>query len=433
MNRMLTNEASTVGTTNTTTPEQAETSIRETMLALMEDHINNSFNNPTGVLSNDSSPRPSPTHIEENTDSTKQLDSGVQGCRDHSFLLCSKVIEDMSCDNITLSVHCPLSCNTCKSSHSTNCQDLSSIVCAFVTGPDQCNAISFNKPMKEHCPRSCGECDKFRTDSYALGVNVIDLPPSNKLSNTKLAALKYWSSFGIACVGIISLVTLILLYKKRRTSDENKTPHKRRNKKFTRENIASCSSLHRKHDSKNEDTDTVDALDGICLRDSTDGNIEKSFSRYEDTSIQPTSTCDASSSSEYSSAYKTYFQGPKESQSMLQDDKKGNLEASFSQDSDFRRPTNKRNQGSSSYSTISNATNTERKNISHDLGASNFLPVEIANARNSAQLNLHNVERQTTSHNRDDSFSSCKSDTEHGSLNRSMSYYFYEVLEYLCF
>jgi len=298
-------------------------------------------------------------------------------------------------------------------------------VCAFATGLDRCNEISFNKPMKEHCPRSCGECDTFRTDRYAVGVNVIDLPPSN----TKMPALKYWSSFGIACVGLLSLVTLILLYKKRSTNDENKTPNKRRNS--TRENTASCSSLHRNYDSKNKDTDTVDVLDGICLRDSTDGKIEKSFSHCEDISIQPTTTCDASSSSAYSSAYNTYLQRPKESQSMLQGDKQGNLEVSFSQDTEFCRPTNKRNQGISSHSATSDVTNIERKNISHDLGARNFLPVEISNASNSAQSNLHNVERQTTSHHRDDSFSSCKSDTEHGNL--SMSYYFYEVLEYMCF
>mmetsp|Transcript_15491 Transcript_15491/g.30894 ORF Transcript_15491/g.30894 Transcript_15491/m.30894 type:complete len:609 (-) Transcript_15491:41-1867(-) len=405
MNRMLINEASTVGATrvmtNTTMLEQAETSIREAMLAAMEDHINNSFNNPTDVPSNGPTPCPPPAPIEDNTDPNQQLDSGVQGCRDHSYPLCSKVIENMSCDNIVmgqkLSVHCPLSCNTCELSHGTNCQDLSSIVCAFATGLDRCNEISFNKPMKEHCPRSCGECDEFRTDRYAVGVNVIDLPPSN----TQIPALKYLFSFGIACAGLLSLVTLILVYKKRSTYDEKKTPHKRRDQ-FARGNTALCSSLHSDYNSKNKDTDTVDVHDGSYLHDNTYGNI------------QPSTICDSSSSSAYSSAYQIFLQGPKESQIMLQDDKQGNLEMSFSQDTDFRRTTNKRNQDISSHSATSNVTNTARQNISHDLGASNFLPVEIADTRNSTLSNLHNVERQTISHHRDDSFSSFRSDIDHG-------------------
>jgi len=375
--RMLINEASTIGATrvltNATTPEQTETPTREVMLALTEDHINNLTEVPSGSLS------PAPT--EENTDPTQQSDSGVQGCHDHSYPLCSKVIENMSCDNVVmgkkLSVRCPLSCNTCESSHGTSCQDLSSIVCAFVTGPDQCNEISFNKPMKEHCPRTCGECDKFRTDRYVVGVTAIDLPPSN----TQIPALKYLFSFGIACAGLLSLVTLILVYKKRSTYDEKKTPHKRRDQ-FARGNTALCSSLHSDYNSKNKDTDTVDVHDGSYLHDNTYGNI------------QPSTICDSSSSSAYSSAYQIFLQGPKESQIMLQDDKQGNLEMSFSQETDFRRTTNKRNQDISSHSATSNVTNTARQNRTLS--------------------NLHNVERQTISHHRDDSFSSFRSDIDHG-------------------
>jgi len=422
--RMLINEASTIGATrvltNAATPEQTETpntnaETPTTNAPTPEQTETPTTNAPTPEQTETRLP-PAPT--DENTDPTQQSDSGVQGCHDHSYALCSKVIENMSCDNVVmgqkLSVRCPLSCNACESSQGTNCQDLSSIVCAFVTGPDQCNAISFNKPMKEHCPRSCGECDKFRTDRYVVGVTAIDLPPSN----TEIPALKYLSSFGIACAGLLSLVTLILVYKKRSTYDGKKAPHKRRDQ-FARGNTATCSSLHSDYNSKNKDTDAVDVHDGVCLHDSTDGNIEISFSHCEDASIQPSIIYDSSSSSTYSNAHQMYLQGPKESQIMLQDNKDGNLEMSFSQDTDFRRTTNKRNQGISFHSATSNVANTARQNNSHDLDARNFSPVEIADTRNSILSNLHNVERQTISHHRDDSFSSFRSDIDHGKKKRT--------------